>query len=205
MVIGVDFDNTVVCYDRLFHRLATERALIPATLSADKESVRNYLRAQGREEDWTELQGMAYGMRIAQAEPFPGVREFFLACRRQGVPVYIISHKTRLPVRGPQVDLHRAARGWLESRGFHDEAEIGLPAERVFFLETKQGKLQRIGDLRCSHYLDDLPEFLLEPAFPGEVERVLFDPWNRHGDRVPFARVPSWDAARRHLVPGHTL
>jgi hypothetical protein len=205
MVIGVDFDNTIVCYDRLFHCVAAERALIPATLSADKESIRNYLREQGREDDWTELQGLVYGVRIGEAEPFPGVREFFLACRRRGIPVHIVSHKTRLPVRGPQVDLHQAARGWLESRGFHEDAEIGLPAEQVFFAETKQGKLQRIGDLRCSHYVDDLPEFLLEPAFPAEVERVLFDPWNRHGGRVPFARVPSWDAARHHLVPGHTL
>ena len=24
-VVGLDFDNTIVCYDRLFHRLARER------------------------------------------------------------------------------------------------------------------------------------------------------------------------------------
>ena len=166
MVIGVDFDNTIVCYDRLFHRLAVEQSLIPAALPADKESVRNYLREQGREDDWTELQGLVYGVRIREAEPFPGVREFFSECRRRGIPVYVISHKTRLPVRGPQVDLHEAARGWLECRGFHEAADIGLPADRVFFAETKPGKLQQIGELGCSHYIDDLPEFLLEPGFP---------------------------------------
>lgn len=200
MVIGVDFDNTIVCYDRLFHRLAVEQSLIPAAVPADKESVRNYLRGQGREDDWTELQGLVYGVRIREAEPFPGVCEFFLECRRRGIPVYVISHKTRWPVRGPRVDLHQAARGWLETQGFHEAAGIGLPAERVFFEETKQAKLQRIRDVGCSHYLDDLPEFLLDPGFPSEVERVLFDPWNRHAERVPFARVTSWEAARRNLV-----
>jgi hypothetical protein len=201
MIIGVDFDNTIVCYDRLFHHLAVEQSLIPAAVPGDKESVRNYLREQGREDDWTELQGLVYGTRIREAEPFPGVREFFLECRWRGIPVCVISHKTRLPVRGPQVDLHEAARGWLEHRRFHDAADIGLPADRVFFAETKQGKLQRIGELGCSHYIDDLPEFLLEPGFPSGVERVLFDPWDRHVGRVPFARVTSWDAARRRLVP----
>ncbi len=200
MIIGVDFDNTIVCYDRLFQHVAAERSLIPATLPADKESIRNYLREQGQEDDWTELQGWAYGARIGEAEPFPGVCEFFSACRQFAIPVLVISHKTRLPVRGPRVDLHEAARGWLKNRGFHEVAEIGLPREHVFFAETKQEKMQWIRELGCSHFIDDLPEFLLEPGFPSEVERVLFDPWNRHIGRVPFARVPSWEAARRHLL-----
>lgn len=201
MVIGVDFDNTIVCYDRLFHQVAVERSLVPAALAADKESVRNHLRQQAREDEWTELQGVVYGTRIGEAEPFPGVCEFFRECRQQGVPLYVISHKTRFPVRGPRVDLHQAARGWLESRRFH-EAGIGLPVDHVYFAETKEGKRQRIGDLGCTFYIDDLPEFLLEPGFPATVERILFDPWNRHVDRVLFARMSDWDAARRHLLAG---
>jgi hypothetical protein len=205
MVIGVDFDNTIVCYDRLFHRAAVDRSLIPPALPADKESVRNHLRGQGREDEWTELQGIVYGARIGEADPFPGVAEFFRECRRQGIPVYVISHKTRWPVRGPRVNLHQAARGWLTSRGFHVDAEIGLPADRVCFAETKPRKLQCIRDLHCSHYIDDLPEFLLEPGFPPEVERILFDPWNRHGGQISLARVTSWEAVRRRLLPRRTV
>lgn len=202
MVIGVDFDNTIVCYDRLFHRVAVENALIPAAVPADKESVRNYLREQDRENTWTELQGLVYGVRIREAEPFPGVREFFAECRRRDIPICIVSHKTRLPVRGPQVDLHDAARGWLEYQGFHDRREIGLPRDRVFFAETKQGKLQQIRAQACSHYIDDLPEFLSEPDFPVGVERILFDPWERSMGRVPFKCVSNWETARRCLLAG---
>ena len=53
MRIGVDFDNTIVCYDRLFHRLARERGLIPETVPQTKGAVRDYLRSIDREDDWT--------------------------------------------------------------------------------------------------------------------------------------------------------
>src|SRR5262245_43078397 len=45
MLIGVDFDNTIVSYDALFHRIATERDLIPADLPVNKTAVRDHLRA----------------------------------------------------------------------------------------------------------------------------------------------------------------
>jgi hypothetical protein len=74
----------------------------------------------------------------------------------------------------------------------------------VFFAETKQGKLQQIADLGCTHFIDDLPEFLLEPDFPAGVERILFDPWNRYAGEVPLTRVPDWETARRHLLSRHS-
>lgn len=199
MRIGVDFDNTIVCYDRLFFQLAEERAWIPTSLPADKESVRGYLRAMGREEQWTELQGLAYGLRIGEAAPFPGVREFFRLCRERGVPICVISHKTRLPVRGPQVDLHAAARGWLRGQGFHEPSGIGLPASQIFLEETQAEKLQRIARQRCTHFVDDLPEFLQAADFPADVERMLFDPQERYGGKVSFLRVSSWNTLRERM------
>ena len=29
MLVGLDFDNTIVCYDGLFHWLAAERSFVP--------------------------------------------------------------------------------------------------------------------------------------------------------------------------------
>ncbi len=200
MLIGVDFDNTIVCYDELFHQLARERSLIPPTLPADKQAVRDYLRQQDREEAWTELQGHAYGLRIREAVPFPGVMDFFLTCRNWGIPVCVISHKTQQPVRGPKVDLHQAARDWLEGQGFLDRQGIGLPINRVFFEETREQKLQRIVGEKCSHFIDDLPEFLSQPDFPEQVQRILFDPWNRNAGRLPFGCASTWSELRIHLL-----
>ena len=64
MRIGIDFDNTIACYDGVFHAAALERGLIPAQLGRDKNSVRDYLNGAGRADDFTELQGYVYGARM---------------------------------------------------------------------------------------------------------------------------------------------
>jgi hypothetical protein len=104
----------------------------------------------------------------------------------------IISHKTRFPFRGPAADLHRAAWDWFSHHQFFHPSPIGLLPHGVYFEETKEGKLARIGSLGCTHFVDDLPEFLLEPGFPVHVERILFDP-GRIGTSDPrFYRAASW-------------
>ena len=55
MRIGVDFDNTIVCYDEVFHRVALERKLISPSLRVNKGAVRDHLRTIGREDAWTEM------------------------------------------------------------------------------------------------------------------------------------------------------
>jgi len=192
MRIGVDFDNTIVCYDSLFHRLAVEQELIPPEVAPRKGEVRDYLRRIGREEAWTELQGHVYGDRLDEAEPYPGALEFFAACRAADRPALIISHKTRTPFLGPAHDLHAAAYRWLEGRGFFRPAGIGLLRESVFFELTKQAKLDRIGGMGCDLFIDDLPEFLAEPAFPPGVTRLLFDPSGHHDPPAGVLRMSSW-------------
>ncbi len=43
MRIGIDFDNTIACYDGVFHKAAIERGLIPDDLDSSKNAVRDYL------------------------------------------------------------------------------------------------------------------------------------------------------------------
>ena len=193
MRIGVDFDNTIVCYDGVFHAAAVERGLIPTDLPVNKDSVRDYLRRWGREDDWTQLQGYVYGPRMREAEPFPGALEFLERCARVQVPVWIISHKTRYPCRGPEYDLHAAARDWLATHGLHDAATVALPPDHVCLELTKPDKLARIAAVGCTHFVDDLPEFLAEPAFPPGVRRLLFDPRGRHEGGTPFPRASTWE------------
>jgi hypothetical protein len=200
MRLGIDFDNTIVCYDALFHRVALEGGWIPADLPVNKTDVRNHLRATGREPIWTEMQGRVYGARMSEASPYHGVKEFFLACRRAELPVCIISHKTRHPFLGEPHDLHQAALDWLRQEGFFDDGGIGLTRDRVFFELTKASKLERIAACQCTHFIDDLPEFLGEAAFPAGVERLLFDPNQLYGEERRFERHHSWVALRERLV-----
>lgn len=205
MVIGVDFDNTIVCYNQIFQRVALARGLIPAKVPTTKDQVRNYLRQCGREDDWIEMQGYVYGVCIRDAPPFPGVLEFFIHCQKRGVMTYIISHKTRYPFQGPRYDLHLAAHEWLKSHGFYDTAKIGLSPNKVYFELTKQEKLKRIASVGCSHFVDDLAEFLAESRFPGGVERILFDPYDHHAKRSGFWTATSWEEIDQLIIDRQKL
>lgn len=195
-VIGIDFDNTIVRFDTLFHAAAVEQGLIPADVAPSKTSVRDYLRRDGREPAWTELQGYVYGVKIRDAEPFPGVLDFFARCRERGWTACVISHKTLHPFAGPQYDLHEAARTWLADRGFL-KPEAGLTRDRIHLELTKDAKLRRIGSAGCSWFIDDLPEFLAEPGFPAGVRRILFDPNGEYPGNAAFPRVASWEEIGR--------
>jgi hypothetical protein len=194
MLIGVDFDNTIVCYDELFHRLAVERGLISEDFPASKGEVRDFLKMTGREDVWTEMQGVAYGRRMLDAKPFQGTLDFFAWCSGQGISVCIISHRSRHPYVGPSCDLHEAAKRWIEHYRFYDRT--GLSSKKVYFEITKEAKLRRVGAEGCRLFIDDLPEFLSESAFPEDVGRILFDPSNRYPDEAKFRRATSWVMVR---------
>ena len=200
MRIGVDFDNTIVSYDTLFHRLAISRSLIPADLPLGKNHIRNYLRQTGQEDSWTKLQGEVYGAHIREAEPFPGVMEFFVRCREQGHTLFIVSHKTQFPFLGERHDLHTAAHHWLSAQGFYDSSGAGLTPNQVFFELTQDAKLQRIEALGCDAFIDDLLEFLVRTGFPPRLQRILFDPTGTHGDTPNLLRAASWSEVEAHLV-----
>lgn len=198
MRIGIDFDNTIVSYDELFHRVALERKLIPANLPATKLSVRDYLRQAGKEDTWTEMQGYVYGARMEQAIAYPGVIDFFARARAEGVFVAIVSHKTRHPFRGHPYDLHEAARGWVD-KFLSGRADALIEADEVYFELTKSEKLARIVRLELDYFIDDLPEILLADDFPGGTGRILFDP---DGKQPPDERVVSfsdWDRISAYL------
>jgi len=187
MHIGIDFDNTIVCYDDVFHKAAVERNFIPATFSASKTEIRDFFRAQKQEAVWTELQGYVYGARMDLAQPFPGVGDFFEYCRKHNIRVSIISHKTKHPYLGIQYDLHTAAQKWLMKQPFFRD---GI---NVFFELTLQEKLHRIERTGCDAFIDDLPELLNEPKFPQKPRKILFDPGNLYQENTQWQKLSSWE------------
>lgn len=204
MRIGIDFDNTIACYEGVFHAAAVERGLVPKELPTDKTSVRNHLRAIGREDDWTELQGYVYGARMDLVSPYPGVADFIRDAQAAGHEVFIVSHKTKHPFMGPAYDLHAAARGFLADRGLIDPARGGIPPERAFFELTLKEKIARIGALRVDAFIDDLPELLAEETFPGTCRAILFDPDGHAPDGAwkgrRFERHAAWSGISAALL-----
>jgi hypothetical protein len=199
MVIGIDFDNTIVSYDALFWKVARERELIPDTVPVSKDAVRNYLRSCGHEQTWVEMQGYVYGSRMGEALPAPGVEAFFERCTAQHLPSFIISHKTRHPFAGPPYDLHQSARDWLAKHGFYDR---WISPDRVFFELTKKEKLARIRQQACTIFIDDLPEIFQDPEFPPDVCKILYDSADRLTDVVAarLVRLNTWQGIYEHVL-----
>ncbi len=203
MVIGIDFDNTIIAWDALFYEAATQKKLVPQSTPVSKEKVRDYLREADKEDAWTELQGCVYGSLIKKAKIFPGVHNFLVKCKKYAIPVYIISHKTRYPFLGERYDLQQAANDWLEGQGFYEPEGIGLKRSQVFFELTKEEKLNRIAQMGCTYFVDDLPEFLLDKFFPSRVQKILFDPNDQHDDDARFHRLKSWKEIEERLFAIH--
>lgn len=195
MIIGIDFDNTLVQYDSLLHRCAVDRSLIPSSVPVQKTAVRDHIQQAHGNDRWTELQGYVYGERIREAQPAPGARSFIARARACGVTVFVVSHKTQFPALGPKTDLHESARGWLVTHGFIDR-EAGLPSlDSAYFEASRAAKLARIGSLGCALFIDDLPECLEDPAFPGHTQGILFDPAQVFGEWQRTPRIASFSEA----------
>lgn len=174
--IGIDFDNTLIDYDRVFFDAARERGLVPVDLRGSKREVRDAIRLlPDGELSWQRLQGYVYGAGIGGAVMFDGADAFLRRCRTLGIRVYVVSHKTRYSHLDPaRIDLRQAALGWMEAQGFFQPDRFGLDRENVFFEATRSDKLARIAALDCTHFIDDLEEVFSDPGFPAGIERILF-------------------------------
>ncbi len=195
MGIGVDLDNTIICYDHLFVRVAIEKGLISRTGVGvwGKYEVKSEIQRLHGNDVWTALQGEIYGFRLPEADPFPGVVDFFRQCRHRGIPTCIISHKTKYPALGPRYNLRQAALAWLEKHGWFEADGIGICRSDVEFHDTLSDKLDAIGRRRCGVFIDDLPEVFAASNFPAHTSRVLFDPGSCHMPAPGIERATTWD------------
>jgi len=208
LIIGVDFDNTIISYDNLFHKIAVELKLIPSTTGKSKKQVRDTLRQlPNGEVEWQRLQALVYGWRINEAELINGVDNFFRVCKEKKIKAYIISHKTQHSNLGEtDYDLRKSAMQWMEQNHFFESQGLGLSAEDVYFNGTREEKIESIKKLGCTHYIDDLEETFNEKSFPDDVQKILYAP---HGQSssipVPDIKVfHSWDAITDYFFPAES-
>lgn len=198
MRIGVDLDNTLICYDALFHAAALERGLIAPETPARKKAVKDAIQSAHGDPVWTKLQAEVYGPLLPRAEAFPGAAAFFRRCRVEKIELRIVSHKSRYPALGLRTDLREAAIRWLASRGWFDSAN-GLVREAVEFHDTRDEKVRAIARHRCDAFIDDLPEIFAEKNFPAQTTAILFDPDQAHENTGGVLRLKSWVEIEEHF------
>jgi len=191
MRIGLDFDNTIVCYDQAIAQVAEELFELPEEVPRTKLGLRDHLRAKGREPEWTVFQGELYGPGMRYAQPFEGAVTTMQQLVTEGHELVIISHRSRRPYAGQPHDLHATARGWvvehLESNGlFNGDGSV------TNFLETREEKVACISELGCLAFLDDLPEVLKAPEFPDQTVGILFDPSGARESPPECRLITAW-------------
>lgn len=202
MRIGVDFDNTIAKYDRLFATLAVEQGLLPSAPVGGKTAVRDAVRAlPNGDEEWQHLQAKAYGTRMSEADISAGFSRFVARCRAKGLPLFIVSHKTaRSQIEPTGPSLRAAALAWMESKAFFDQSYFGFDREAVYFEDTRAEKISRIRRLHCTHFIDDLVEVFEEPDFPDEVSGLLLTSQDDGADPANVVRCKCWNDVTLQLL-----
>lgn len=188
MLIGLDFDNTIVCYDKAIAQLADKLFDLPPDLPRTKLALRGFLVQASREPEWTAFQGALYGPGMVYAEPFEQALETIQALKNMGHSLHIVSHRSLRPYAGIAHDLHSAARAWVDEK----LAKVGLIENtNVHFYESRELKIAAVCNLGCKAFLDDLPEVLGDGNFPRNCQAILFDPEGLYF-QLKYDRVEQW-------------
>ena len=150
VVIGVDFDNTLINYDFLIHDLAVEKGLITGDFPMQKKNISEHIRRVHGDLKWQEIQAIMYGERITSAQLTKGVPNFLEQCQKRHIPVYIVSHKTEYSnlLKGGS-NFRKAALHWMAQQHFF--TQYGLSVQNVFFESTRQEKVVRIQKIGRAH------------------------------------------------------
>jgi hypothetical protein len=198
MLIGLDFDNTIACYDEAISLLADNLLELPSELPKTKQELCNYLRKNDREVEWTHFQGVLYGPGMVHARPHERAIETMQHLESEGHELMIVSHRSKHPYAGPPYDLHAAAHEWvknrLQSAGlFLNKRRAYSKYEFVNFLETRDEKLSMIKELGCHLFVDDLLEILEATSFPKGTAGVLFDPTGKHSHINEKLTIATWE------------
>jgi hypothetical protein len=198
MRIGLDFDNTIVCYDQAIALLSDEQFDLPTELPRTKLSLRNFLRTTGREPEWTAFQGELYGPGMRYAKPFDGAIKAMQDLVGKGHSLVIVSHRSLKPYGGRPHDLHEAARNWVHEH-LQRAGLFGNAQNDVSFLETKKEKLACIRALGCNTFVDDLPEIFQSADFPDKTHGILFDPSGAEKAHWVGNRITYWHELAKTL------
>jgi hypothetical protein len=192
MIIGIDFDNTIINYSDLFYEAGLSLGVLPDNAGFSKKTIREYLIGIGREDDWIKIQGLVYGEYIRNAKVMDGFSPFSDLCYENGWKIFIISHKTQDSIVGEKFNLRTPAINWLEKNRIFG-MDIRGAVEGVFFEATRSEKVGRINQLGCDIMIDDLAEVLLHPDLLEGIIKILYDPDRKSTPDPGYFTAGSWD------------
>lgn len=186
MRIGIDFDNTIVDYSKVFSLISSELGWLPKS-TLNKSEIKALIINTYNERKWTELQGHVYGDYIHLATPYKSSLDVVKKLISDGHDIFIVSHKTRYPVIGDKVSLHDSARNWLKDNAFSPEL---ISFDNVSFHATRDEKIKKIESLSLDFFIDDLEEVLLDDNWPSDTLAIHFSPYSKGSSNLK--KINNW-------------
>lgn len=191
--VGIDFDNTIADYSKAFFQVAVQQGWLPEGEVLNKQQVKQYFISRNLPDRWTELQGIVYGEKIANATVYSGVKAQIKRLLALSAELYIISHKTHYPVIGEKISLHQCALSWLIHHDLVGHCAGQIKAGNVYFNQTQEDKINKIAMLSCDYFIDDLPAIFQHKNFPAKVKSIYFAPHKQGNDQTKtHFKVSHW-------------
>jgi hypothetical protein len=176
--IGIDLDNTIIDYAPSYKKLGREIGLTDEF--CNRASLRDKIRSVN-DEAWQKYQSEIYTDGLLSALPADGLIEFLELSLKKGIDISIVSHKTSFTGKkyGGR-DLIGPAQNWLKTNGIVPDL---ISESDIFFCSSRISKIEKITELGCDVFIDDLVEVLSSPELPAKLTKVLF-PQNRADDII---------------------
>jgi hypothetical protein len=191
MIIGFDFDNTIINYSHLFNLVAKKKKIINKNLKLDKKKLKNYLIRSNKHKEWTIIQGEVYGKEIMKAKVFEGFNKLFRYLIKNNVKVYIVSHKTKYPYSGKKINLRNVASRWIKKNIIKINKDLNFTLKNVYFENSITNKIKRIISLKCNIFVDDLPVIL--NLLPETIDKYLFN-YKKNIKKKNIKLLKNWEA-----------
>ena len=204
MRIGIDIDNTIICYDRVFAHVAMSQGF-PVKSNASKNEVKKWFHEREMQQAFTLLQGEVYGKFIDLASLFDGVLAFVDVAKRAGCHLFLVSHKTRYPLVGEKFDLHKSASRFLTDNNVISKYNgVGVHSKNVFFECTLSRKINRIAALNLDFFIDDLLQVFQHSNFPKKTNFMHFSQdLSKTALTDEFSAFRNWKQILSFLFSGH--
>ena len=189
MRIGIDFDNTIAQYDKIFVKAAINEGFISKGWFGNKAALKKKLNK--KQIQWQTLQGQVYGPLMPKAICFSGVQKFLCKANLIKYEIFIISHKT---IYGhydkTNTKLRDQALLWLERKNFFKKKYIGLKKENIFFCDSIEAKINKINELNLDFMIDDLNK-IFEASILKKTKTILFN--SQYNKTKAVYRCQTWD------------
>lgn len=153
--IGIDLDNTIVVYNDLILDICYEKGIkIPQNLFT-KEAISDFLKATGRNKEWTDIQALIYGPEMYRAKLAPGFSEFSTLVIKTNSKLALISNRSYYAAHDTEekYNLHTCAKNWIDKN---------LPStfESINFESCKGNKIRLASASNFDYFIDDLDEMV---------------------------------------------